>query len=195
MSRTPYMPLFIEPFLADTAGLSLEEQGAYIRLLCHMWLNGGKVVDNEKIIARILGVHVNKWRKIRENLGSYLPSNPPGYLSNPRLQRELDRVHDNRMKKTLAAQTRWSATELKNNRSYDASASDLHLHTGCGCICTCMRFASHSASVLQPHIIIIYNKYNLLDLIVGGSACGKLSGEEVAGATSLACVPLNRTVH
>ena len=98
MSRNPYMPLYIEAFLADTAGLTLEEQGAYIRLLCHMWINCGKLVDNNKIIARILGVHVNKWLKIRQNLEGYLPSNPPGYLSNPRLQKELDRVNENRTK-------------------------------------------------------------------------------------------------
>lgn len=169
MTKNHYMPLFVETFLADTAGLSLEEQGAYIRLLCHLWINCGKLVDNDGITSRILGIHVNKWRKIKKNLGGYLPSNPPGYLSNPRLQKELDRVEQNRMKKAAAATTRWVANGLKNKGRLDASASDVHMQNGYGCICrctcrcisTCMPFASP----VHRHIII--NIYNILDLTVG----------------------------
>ena len=193
MSRNPYMPLYIEAFLADTAGLTLEEQGAYIRLLCHMWINCGKLVDNNKVIARILGVHVNKWLKIRQNLEGYLPSNPPGYLSNPRLQKELDRVNENRTKKALAANTRWLGNSLKNNGRLDAGASDVHMQKECGCICRCIPCASPSASILHRHTILIFNNYNILDLTVVSETFGKLFGQEEEERR--VTVPTNRTVH
>ena len=193
MSRNPYMPLYIEAFLADTAGLTLEEQGAYIRLLCHMWINCGKLVDNNKIIARILGVHVNKWLKIRQNLEGYLPSNPPGYLSNPRLQKELDRVNENRTKKALAANTRWLSNSLKNNGSLDAGASDVHMQKKCGCICRCTPCASPYASILHRHTILIFNNYNTLDLTVVSETCGKIFGQEEEERR--VTVPTNDTVH
>jgi uncharacterized protein YdaU (DUF1376 family) len=187
------MPLYIEAFLADTAGLTLEEQGAYIRLLCHMWINCGKLVDNNKIIARILGVHVNKWLKIRQNLEGYLPSNPPGYLSNPRLQKELDRVNENRTKKALAANTRWIGNSLKNNGRLDAGASDVHMQKECGCICRCIPCASPYASILHRHTIPIFNNYNYLDLTVVGKTCGKFFEREEA--ERLVAIPTNDTVH
>ncbi len=36
MTKHFYMPFFTEAYLADTQHLSLEEQGAYMRLLCFM---------------------------------------------------------------------------------------------------------------------------------------------------------------
>jgi uncharacterized protein YdaU (DUF1376 family) len=38
MSRTPFMPFYPDAYLADTAQLTLEEQGAYMRLLCYLWI-------------------------------------------------------------------------------------------------------------------------------------------------------------
>jgi len=174
MSRTPYMPFFIEPYLADTAGLTLEEQGAYMRLLCHMWINCGKLVDNDKTIARILGVHVNKWRKLRENLGGYLCQTTPGYLSNPRLQKELEKVNQIRTKNAINAQTRWTANRLKMNRTLDASASVSHMPESSDCICDRIGLAYAPAPLWQSYTILIFNINNTLEPVCWEESCGQL---------------------
>jgi uncharacterized protein YdaU (DUF1376 family) len=98
MSGIPYMPFFPEPYLVDTATLSLELQGAYFRLLCYMWIKGGKLPDNDKKLAALLGMHQNKWTKLRTDLGEYLLPLEGGYLSQKRLQAEYQRVMSRRSK-------------------------------------------------------------------------------------------------
>ena len=58
------MPLYIGDYFAKTVHLSLEEDGAYLRLLMAMWASNGILVNDAKLLARICKVSVAKWRKI-----------------------------------------------------------------------------------------------------------------------------------
>jgi uncharacterized protein YdaU (DUF1376 family) len=63
MSQAPAMPLFCDAYLGDTTHLSLEEHGAYLKLLMVTWRNNGiPLPDDDVRIARILGVSVRRWR-------------------------------------------------------------------------------------------------------------------------------------
>jgi len=58
------MPLFCDAYLADTMHLSLEEHGAYLKLLIITWRNNGQPIpDEDARLARMLGVSVGHWRK------------------------------------------------------------------------------------------------------------------------------------
>lgn len=70
--KIPMQPWFPDTHIADTALLTLEEQGAYRLLLDHMWIKGGYLKDDDKEIARTLRITVKKWQKIKPRLFEYL---------------------------------------------------------------------------------------------------------------------------
>lgn len=72
MSKAPSMPMFWDAYLADTTHLTTEEHGAYLLLLGAMWRRNGWVPDDDRDNARILGLTVGKWRKIKARLSSFL---------------------------------------------------------------------------------------------------------------------------
>jgi len=60
--ESPRLASFTDAYLADTMHLSLEESGAYLKLLMVTWRNNGEPLpDDDKRMARILGVTVKKW--------------------------------------------------------------------------------------------------------------------------------------
>ncbi len=69
--------------------LSMEEQGVYMRLLCLMWTNGGRLRHDDKLIARMLGIHPNKWSKIKPKLAAFLTLESNGYITQKRLLKEF----------------------------------------------------------------------------------------------------------
>jgi uncharacterized protein YdaU (DUF1376 family) len=129
MSKLPFMPLFCDAYLVDTAMLTLEAQGAYMRLLAHMWLGGGAIDDDDQRIARMLGVHVNKWVNIRKTLEGFFEKPTPGLLSQKRLQREYQKVEAKSDANRQNALTRWEGNSPKNNNSGYANASGSHKRT------------------------------------------------------------------
>ncbi len=48
--------------------MTLEQDGAYIRLLAAMWKNGAVINDDPKLICNILRCSPAKWRKLRAAL-------------------------------------------------------------------------------------------------------------------------------
>ncbi len=72
MSKAPSMPMFWDAYLADTTHLTTEEHGAYMLLLGAMWRRNGWVPDDDRDNARILGLTLGKWRKIKARLAGFL---------------------------------------------------------------------------------------------------------------------------
>ena len=64
MAELPILPLKPERLLAGTIHMSTEEFGAYCRVLFTMWLEGGKLVDDESQLARISGLSLRRWRSL-----------------------------------------------------------------------------------------------------------------------------------
>lgn len=101
-----YIRFFHEAYCQDTIKLTMEEQGAYIRLLCAMWRNGGKIVHDDSVIAQSLPINTNKWFKVKPGLMPFLLE-VDGYLT----------------QKRLAAEYHFSSGDKKaNNSSTTASA-------------------------------------------------------------------------
>lgn len=72
MSKAPAMPMYWDAYIADTTHLSTEEHGAYLLLLGAMWRRDGSVPDDDRDNARILGLTVAKWRKVKVRLDRFL---------------------------------------------------------------------------------------------------------------------------
>jgi uncharacterized protein YdaU (DUF1376 family) len=72
MSQAPSMPMFWDAYIADTTHLTTEEHGAYLLLLAAMWRRNGAVPDDDKDIARIVGLTKAKWVKVKARLEKFL---------------------------------------------------------------------------------------------------------------------------
>lgn len=71
MSELNMMPLYTDAYLADTTHLTLEEHGAYCKLLITMWRNGGWLPSADEKVARFLGVSIKKWQKLKPVLQDF----------------------------------------------------------------------------------------------------------------------------
>ena len=101
MSKAPSMPMYWDAYLADTTHLTTEEHGAYLLLLAAMWRRNGVVPDDDKDNARILGLTVGKWRKVKERLSEFL-----SFDGDCITQKKLQKTWKNTQEK-IAKNTKW----------------------------------------------------------------------------------------
>jgi len=87
MSKVPMQQWYPDTHIADTANLTLEEQGAYRLLMDHMWIKGGTIRNDDKEIARLLRISIKRWQKIKQRLEDYLLF-CEGNITQKRLQRD-----------------------------------------------------------------------------------------------------------
>jgi uncharacterized protein YdaU (DUF1376 family) len=108
MSQAPAMPLFCGDYLADTAHLSLEEHGAYLKLLMLTWRNNGEALPDDDVrIARMLGVSVRHWKeKLRPVLAPFFDLVENRWRQK-RLEKEWKFVSGQRQKQVTKAKARW----------------------------------------------------------------------------------------
>ncbi len=126
MSQAPSMPLFIDAYIADTTHLSTEEHGAYLLLLMAMWRRNGAVPDDDRDLARMVGLSVGRWKKVKDRLLPFL-SVEDGEITQKRLKSEWEFVQKSRKKQSERATKRWQAERSKNNDLDDAAASARHV--------------------------------------------------------------------
>lgn len=72
MAEFPALPLFTDAYLADTRHLTTEEHGAYLLLLMCAWRTRGCALkDDNRALARIVGVGTVRWRRLRPVLADF----------------------------------------------------------------------------------------------------------------------------
>ncbi|MBX9726510.1 MAG: YdaU family protein, partial [Rickettsiales bacterium] len=87
-----YMRFYPAAYAKATIKMSMEEQGAYMRLLCLMWANGGSIENDDSYIAKALPINLNKWLKVKHKILPFLVEREPGYLTQDKLVEEYDYV-------------------------------------------------------------------------------------------------------
>ena len=87
MSKPPAYQHYAKDWLVGTAHLSLEQQGAYLRLLDHQW-EDGPLPASPAALARLLGVSLTRFRRVWDDLKRHFPADEAGRLANPRLETE-----------------------------------------------------------------------------------------------------------
>ncbi|HWP38980.1 MAG TPA: DUF1376 domain-containing protein [Gemmatimonadales bacterium] len=85
MNKPPAYQHYAKEWLEGTAHLSLEEQGAYQRLLDHEWERGPLNPDMGEL-ANLLGVSRQRFAKLWAKLRRYFPAQADGHLANPKLE-------------------------------------------------------------------------------------------------------------
>lgn len=111
---SPWMPLYVADYLADTRRLTMAEHGAYMLLIMEYWRNGG-LPDDEMRLARIVGATPDEWAKVRDNVAELFQ---PGWR-HKRIDAELAKSRDKSEAAKASASRRWQS---KGNANAYANA-------------------------------------------------------------------------
>jgi len=118
MSRpTAWYPRYPDNFISATQHLTLEEVGAYNRLLDFHFLHGSVPTDIKRM-ALIIGASSQKTRKLWQVLSQFFYEKD-GAFYNKRMVKEISKATEISDKRAKAAQKRWDANADANG---DASA-------------------------------------------------------------------------
>jgi uncharacterized protein YdaU (DUF1376 family) len=106
--KSPAFQFYPKDFLSDgnQAGMSLQECGAYIRLLCVCW-NEGTLPNDVTRLARYVGATVPQMRKLWPAVQRCFRLDADGLYRHPRLERERDKQSEYRRRQSDAAAKRW----------------------------------------------------------------------------------------
>ena len=127
----PYIPLYVADYEADTAHLTIEEDGAYNRLLRLCWRSPGcSLPDDPKWIMRKMRVTPDDYYRVVEPLLDEFFTRGMGRVFSARLQREQQRIEETSRKRSEAGQKGGRPAKiLKNNKTCKslAKAKEKHL--------------------------------------------------------------------
>jgi uncharacterized protein YdaU (DUF1376 family) len=117
-TRRPWYPFYILDYRADTAHLTLEQHGAYRLLMDEYWLRGG-LPEDDKQLARILGITIDEWHAFAYALAPLFAC----HWHHKRIEKELKKCIDKRAQTQAAADKRWKNKAKQKN----ANASSPHM--------------------------------------------------------------------
>jgi len=112
MTKPPAFPLYASDFLTDTSAWTIEEMGAYVRLLFTEWIN--KELPNDPIqLSRIAGCSPKKFQKVWCKISFKFRVNSSGKLINEKLEKirqEQIKYRESKSKAGKAgAEARWQS--------------------------------------------------------------------------------------
>ncbi len=122
----PYMPLYINDYLADCSHLTTRQHGAYLLLLMSYWQRGKPLPDDDEKLARICRMRLADWKRDRDVLCELFEVSSSGWTQN-RVEHELQRVRDKSLKNSKAGST--SAQRRLSKRSTNADQTFNHTDT------------------------------------------------------------------
>lgn len=111
----PYMPFFVGDYTKDTRHLTLEQHGAYLLILMHLWEHSSIKVDK---ICRVVGVSKSDWDALSEEILELLDV-VDGVAKSPKMERvRLDAETKYESKKAQAkkaSEARWAKKEMRED--------------------------------------------------------------------------------
>jgi len=114
----PYFPMYVDDFEADTAHLTIEEDGAYNRLLRLCWrTHGCSVPDDPKWIMRKMRVSADDYYRVVEPLIDEYFTRGMGRVFSARLQREYEKVSAYHKQKSDAGKASAKSKALKRKKT------------------------------------------------------------------------------
>lgn len=119
----PYFNLYPRDFEADTSHLSLEEDGAYNRLLRLCWMTPGcSLPDDDAWIMRRLRVDKDTYDRVVRVVISEFFIRKNGRVSNARIAREFEQSSAAHEKRVFAGKSGGKAKALKTNNNKPGNA-------------------------------------------------------------------------
>lgn len=128
-----WWPMYPADFTIDTAHLSNEQVGAYVKLLNAMWRHGGEISCDDEHLSRLLGVSRQKWTHIRKFLNPLFTENAGKWRSDW-LSEKLRKAQVNSEKSRQSAYKRWHGHDKEGMQTHserNANATDEAMRTQC----------------------------------------------------------------
>ena len=131
--KSPAFQLYVKEFLSDAnqAGMSLQESGAYIRLMCFEWNEQGKGLPDDAVrCGNMIGATTGQMKTMWRALRSCFVSHPTeaSRIVHPRLQKEREKQTVFKRRKSDAgkqgATKRWhnDSTAIAKSSQTDGTA-------------------------------------------------------------------------
>lgn len=131
MAEFPALPFWTDAYIGDTAHLTNEEHGVYLRLLMFAWRSPDcRLPDDDKRISIMVGLTEKKWKAMRPVIVAFWTVEN-GSWTQKRLTKERDFVRGKSQKNRDAAKARWEAKPLENKDCADACAMPSHMPEPC----------------------------------------------------------------
>lgn len=117
-----YMPVFVGDYLRDTMHLSLEEHGAYLKLLFVMWGQGrGRLPNDPTRLARMVGCDRAEWDRVWPAIAEFFDIDA-AFISQGRLVHELEAARSRKQK--ASENGRLGAQEKKRKAQPPGAAAE-----------------------------------------------------------------------
>lgn len=123
MTKRPWFKFYTADWVFATSGMTLEEQGAYMRLLAFQW-NEGAISGQPKRVALKLGVSPDHYdSELRAMVETHFLVCADGKHRNPRLERERQQVEAESLSNSINGRVRAAAGERNGNGQYKGSSA------------------------------------------------------------------------
>jgi uncharacterized protein YdaU (DUF1376 family) len=129
-----WYPIYAADFAIDTAHLTPEQVGAYVRILNTMWRQSGQLKNDDNYLAKVVGVSLKKWLKIKVVIEPLFNTTDATCWSCDWLFAELEKAISNSEAKSKNAQKRWQKSNQKTMQVHsgcNANASDESMQMQC----------------------------------------------------------------
>jgi uncharacterized protein YdaU (DUF1376 family) len=125
MADYPHMPFFVDAYLGDTMHLSLEEHGAYLKLLMIAWRSPDCALpDDDRKLARMLGVTVAAWtRRLRPAIAPFWTV-ADGVWTQKKQRKIREKVSEISQLRASAAAQRWNGDASRNSPAKPPSPNE-----------------------------------------------------------------------
>lgn len=127
----PYIPLYVADYEADTAHLSIEEDGAYMRLLRLCWRTPGcSIPDDAAWIMRRMRCTADEFHRVVAPLIAEFFRKERGRIYNQRLSQEFRRIEELSQRRSEAGKKGGRPAKALNDNDLDeskAKAKQKHL--------------------------------------------------------------------
>jgi uncharacterized protein YdaU (DUF1376 family) len=131
MAEFPALPFFTDAYLGDTMHLSLEEHGAYLKLLMIAWRSGDcSLPDDDHRLATMLGITAFRWERLRAAIAPFWDI-AEGRWTQKKLLKVRSHCEKISEKRREAAKGSSSPKPLNGHDTgpANAPANDEHLHS------------------------------------------------------------------
>lgn len=131
MADIPYLPLYVNDYEGDTAHLTLEEDGAYNRLIRLCWRTSGCSIPNDpKWIMKRMRASQEEYDTIIKPIIIDYFTIKKGRVFQKRLQQEFEQISTKISARKKAGKKGGQAKALNNNKKKPSKANDLPLANG-----------------------------------------------------------------
>lgn len=181
--KSPAFQFYPKDFLTGTATMSLQEVGAYMRLLCYAW-DAGSVPNDPKERSRICACSRAQERELWKKVGIKFSLQNDVFL-NERMEEERKKQADYRRRQSDKGKAS-AAVRLQPNANHGSTTVESRLQPEVNS--SSSSSSSSSVTTLKNNVV----EPPLRPLISGEASpkgWGKIHGEHVAGFCDWVCLP------